>query len=241
MFRNFFGDHKTTQATNTLQGYLRASNQIEAINQQLEDAVNTAILQGTAPWDAYTAVGYALAFVRACRCHVIVVQAIVQAPPPNSPLPRDAYDQEAGGLRTVLFSGNRPGRDIGDLNPENLQAKWNAIQWVGDTWIVPGFNALLQAYKSEFGSRPPQERPTLRALIITDGEAKDADQFDALLERVSGNMYVIIATVGHGHDHDRAVAAYQAIAQRNAHLKVVNLSGADPETISKTLLAMIAD
>jgi hypothetical protein len=150
-------------------------------------------------------------------------------------------DEEAGGLRTVLFSGNRPGRDIGDLNPENLQAKWNAIQWIGDTWIVPGFNALLQAYRSEFGSRPAETRPILRALVITDGEAKDGDQFDALLERVSGNMYVIIATVGHGRDHERAVAAYQAIAQRNAHLKVVNLSGADPETISKTLLAMIAD
>ena len=150
-------------------------------------------------------------------------------------------DEEAGGLRTVLFSGNRPGRDIGDLNPDNLQAKWNAIEWIGDTWIVPGFNALLQAYKNEFGSRPAETRPILRALVITDGEAKDADQFDALLERVSGNMYVIIATVGHGHDHERAVAAYQAIEQRNAHLKVVNLSGADPETISKTLLAMIAD
>jgi hypothetical protein len=140
-------------------------------------------------------------------------------------------DEGAGGLR----------RDIGDLNPDNLQAKWNAIQWVGDTWIVPGFNALLQAYKSEFGSRPAETRPILRALVITDGEAKDGDQFDALLERVSGNMYVIIATVGHGRDHERAVAAYQAIEQHNAHLKVVNLSGADPETISKTLLSMIAD
>ncbi len=73
MFKNFFGANNKIQATNTIQGYLRASNQIEAINQQLEDAVNSAIIHGTAPWDAYTAVGYALAFVRACRCHVIVV------------------------------------------------------------------------------------------------------------------------------------------------------------------------
>lgn len=101
MFKNLFGAHNTTQATNTLQGYLRASNQIEAINQQLEDAVNTAILHGTAPWDAYIAVGYALAFVRACRCHVIVVQAIVQAPTPNTSLPRDAYNQ-AIALCTVF-------------------------------------------------------------------------------------------------------------------------------------------
>src|SRR5258706_432533 len=93
MFKNFFGANNKTQATNTIQGYLRASNQIEAINQQLEDAVNTAIIHGTAPWDAYTAVGYALAFVRACRCHVIVVQAIVQAPAQIPPLPRDAYNQ----------------------------------------------------------------------------------------------------------------------------------------------------
>jgi hypothetical protein len=101
MFKNFFGANNKTQATNTLQGYLRASNQIEAINQQLEDAVNTAIIHGTAPWEAYTAVGFALAFVRACRCHVIVVQAIVQAPAPNTPLPRDAYNQ-AIALCTVF-------------------------------------------------------------------------------------------------------------------------------------------
>ena len=101
MFKNFFGANNKTQATNTIQGYLRASNQIEAINQQLEDAVNTAITHGTAPWDAYTAVGYALAFVRACRCHVIVVQAIVQASAPNTPLPRDAYNQ-AIALCTVF-------------------------------------------------------------------------------------------------------------------------------------------
>ena len=101
MFKNFFGANNKTQATDTIQGYLRASNQIEAINQQLEDAVNSAIIHGTAPWDAYTAVGYALAFVRACRCHVIVVQAIVQAPAPNTPLPRDAYNQ-AIALCTVF-------------------------------------------------------------------------------------------------------------------------------------------
>ena len=93
MFKNFFGANNKTQATNTIQGYLRTSNQIEAINQQLEDAVNTAITHGTAPWDAYTAVGYALAFVRACRCHVIVVQAIVQASAPNTSFPQDAYNQ----------------------------------------------------------------------------------------------------------------------------------------------------
>lgn len=91
MFRKWFGTNP--QATNTVQGYLHAASQIEAINQQLEDAVETAITQGTTPWDAYAEYGYALAFVRACRCHVIVVQALIQAPAPNTTLPQDAYDQ----------------------------------------------------------------------------------------------------------------------------------------------------
>lgn len=149
-------------------------------------------------------------------------------------------DEEAGGLRTILFSGNRPGRDIGDLNPDNLAAKWNAIQWVGDTWIVPGFTTLLQVYKNEFGSLPADKRPTLRAVVITDGEAKDAAAFDDLLDRVSGNFFVIIATVGHGREHEKAVASYQAVAQRNSHVKVVPLGGQDPETIAKTLLSMMS-
>ena len=34
MFKNFFGANNKTQATNTIQGYLRASNQIEAIKAQ---------------------------------------------------------------------------------------------------------------------------------------------------------------------------------------------------------------
>lgn len=91
MFRKLFGTN--SQATNTVQGYLHAASQIEGINQQLEDAVETAITQGTPPWDAYAKYGYALAFVRTCRCHVTVVQALIQAPAPNTTLPQDAYDQ----------------------------------------------------------------------------------------------------------------------------------------------------
>ncbi len=91
MFRKLFGTN--TEATNTVQGYLHAASQIEGINQQLEDAVESAITQGTTPWDAYSEYGYALAFVRTCRIHVIVVQALIQAPAPNTTLPQDAYNQ----------------------------------------------------------------------------------------------------------------------------------------------------
>src|SRR2546429_226590 len=51
----------------TIQGYLRSASQLEEIWQQIDDNVDNLMLQGMTPWDAYAKMGYALAFVRACR------------------------------------------------------------------------------------------------------------------------------------------------------------------------------
>src|SRR6476659_718553 len=47
-----------------------------------------------------------------------------------------AEEEEGGGLRTVTFADGQA-RDIGDLNPDNLQEKWNHIRWAGGTRIMP--------------------------------------------------------------------------------------------------------
>lgn len=175
MFKNFFGANNT--AANTLQGYLRASNQIEAINQQLEDAVNTAISQGTAPWDAYATLGYALAFVRACRCHVIVVQAIIQAPPPNTSLPQDAYNQaialcaafeplleesikaqdpryRPGGFAWPLKFGPRLQESNDHISPQLAQGLRNGAQQLQE-W-VNGFIATYELAVNASPTHPPE-------------------------------------------------------------------------------------
>jgi hypothetical protein len=82
----------------TIQGYLRSASQLEEIWQQIDDRVDTLIMQGMAPWDAYTQVGYALAYVRACRTGVVFVQELVKAAAAASPanpgyLPRVTYEQ----------------------------------------------------------------------------------------------------------------------------------------------------
>src|SRR5438874_8126597 len=46
----------------TIQGYLRSASQLEEIWQQIDDRVDALIAQGMAPWDAYTQMGYALAY-----------------------------------------------------------------------------------------------------------------------------------------------------------------------------------
>src|SRR5258708_8164247 len=82
----------------TIQGYLRSAGQIEEVWQQIDDSVETLIAQGMAPWDAYAKMGYALAFVRACRTNVVFVQELMKAHTAMDPtnagyLPKVTYDQ----------------------------------------------------------------------------------------------------------------------------------------------------
>ncbi len=148
-------------------------------------------------------------------------------------------EAEGGGLRTVTFADGQA-HDIGDLNPNNLQQKWSRIHWGGGTRIMPGFNTLLKTYTDEFGQEPPAERPLLLALIITDGEAEDTDLFKNTVARAAGSMYAVLAIIGYGPEHDRALQAYQEVEAQNAHVKVMPFAGeTDPEKIASALLRMI--
>lgn len=148
-------------------------------------------------------------------------------------------EEEGGGLRTVTFADGQA-HDIGDLNPDNLQEKWSHIRWAGGTRIMPGFNTLLKTYSDEFGSEPLEERPLLLALVITDGEADDTEAFKNTVARAAGSMYVALAIIGYGAEHDRALRAYQQVEAQNAHVKVLPFAGeTDPEVIAGALLRMI--
>jgi len=148
-------------------------------------------------------------------------------------------DEEGGGLRTVTFADGHA-HDLGDLNPGNLKQKWAKIQWEGTTRIMPGWKKLLKVYLDEFGHRPPSKRPILVALVITDGEALDTREFAEALARVKGHVFVTLAIIGFGPEHDDALRAYKIIESENSHVKVVTLaSETNPEIIATTLLQMI--
>jgi hypothetical protein len=150
-----------------------------------------------------------------------------------------AKEEEGGGLRTVTFADGQA-HDIGDLNPNNLREKWSHIRWGGGTRIMPGFNLLLKTYTDEFGAVPQAERPLLLALVITDGEADDTDTFKNVVARAAGSMYVALAIIGYGPEHDRALQAYQQVEAQNAHVKVMPFAGeTDPEIIARALLNMM--
>src|SRR5579875_2877310 len=102
-----------------------------------------------------------------------------------------AQEEGGGGLRTVTFAKGEA-EDIEDLNPNNLQQKWNQIRWAGGTRIMPGWNTLVDTYQDEFGHLPPDQRPLLLALVITDGEADDTDRFAQAIAQAAGGVYVVV-------------------------------------------------
>lgn len=155
---------------------------------------------------------------------------------------QEGEEEEAGGLRTVTFAGESA-QDIGDLNPTNLEEKWKSIEWSGSTYIVPGWNKILDVYAEEFGARPQSEQPSLILLVTTDGEASDGDAFAKILERYCrGKIFVQVAVIGDGALHDRTMNQYGALAARFPQLKVENLTAeVDPVHMTSKLLAMLGE
>jgi len=150
-----------------------------------------------------------------------------------------AHEASGGGLRTVTFADGNA-YDLDDLNPRNLREKWAKIKWAGGTKIVPGWKKLFEVYMEEFGSRPPNQRPLLMALIITGGDADDADEFARILRGVGEGIYLTLAVIGYGDETTKAIQTYQYIQANNAHVKVLSFgSETNPEVIARALLKMI--
>lgn len=150
------------------------------------------------------------------------------------------HEEDAGGVMTVVFSRGEA-QSIGDLSSQNLDQKWHSIRWGGGTYIVPGWNTLIDTYTEEFGELPPEERPLLMAVILTDGEAVDTDEFIEALDGVKGGVAVVVALLGFGEEHDRALAAYRRVAERHrGNVEVVSFAEqTDPQVIASRLLQMI--
>jgi len=156
-----------------------------------------------------------------------------------------AHEAEGGGLRTVTFAGGKA-TDIDDINSNNLKQKWASIKWAGGTKILPGWKKIQEVYNEEFGKRPPNKKPVMMLLIITDGEAEDGDRFAAELKRALAagfgfRIYVTMAIIGYGPDFEDAVRSYKAIeVQTNSHFRVIPFdSNTNPEYIASSLLRMV--
>jgi hypothetical protein len=120
---------------------------------------------------------------------------------------------DKGGLLVHLFSDHAT--ELGDLNSSNWREKWNSIRWGGGTRIMAAWEAAQDDYLEEFGEVPALDRPVLLTLVITDGEAQDADQFIQVLEQANAQRKFCVAVLGFGPDHDSTLGAYKAVEATN--------------------------
>jgi hypothetical protein len=92
----------------------------------------------------------------------------------------------------------------------------------------------------EFGDLEPTDRPALLTLVLTDGEATDAAEFDEVLEHAKAGKYFAVAIVGHGEDHDRTLASYQGAARANPkHVSIVSFdSVTNPRELAHDLIVL---
>lgn len=153
--------------------------------------------------------------------------------------------EDAGGVWTTLFADGRA-TNLGDLNESNFEQKWSTIHWSGGTYITPAFRKAKAHFDSEFGDvlNDPEvdesNKPTLALAVITDGALSDLDEASAWLASVHGNVYIAVAIIGSGHDHDAAVAAWQGIAVTNKHVLVIECTNStDASSIASQLLARL--
>ncbi len=149
-----------------------------------------------------------------------------------------AAGEDAGGLMTVVFSSEA--EEVGDLTPANWREKWARFAPGGGTRIMPGWKLVVEDYLEEFGKKAEEDRPALVLLVVTDGEAEDMAQFEAECARAHGHIYIAVAIVGYGADHDNTMAAYNKIAAGNNHVQVYNFaSTTDPTELADALLALV--
>lgn len=98
----------------------------------------------------------------------------------------------------------------------------------------------MEVFLEEFGHLNPEARPLLMALVITDGEAEDTNEFAQALRTIGERVYVTLAIIGYGAEHDQALRAYMKVAESNVHVKVLPFAGeTDPSVIAQTLIKMI--
>jgi hypothetical protein len=147
--------------------------------------------------------------------------------------------EDAGGLMTVTFAQDNV-QKIGDLSPANWRTKWDQIRWGNGTEIMPGWNALGEVYLDEFGDVPQLDRPKMLALVITDGEAIDTDAFAEEMRKVGNRAYVVLAVMGYGEEHDRALRVYQDVASTNDHVRVVSFGNTtDPNRLADAVVSLV--
>jgi len=169
------------------------------------------------------------------QCLQVVVQMLSAAD--------DAEVQPPGWVRgcpVITFNAIEQGVYRGFMHGDNLAQEWPLIQFHGGTHIMDGWRTMLKTYENHFTEKQVVNWPLCLCLIITDGELQDAQEFEEHLKHTKNRLFVEIAVVGYGEDHDKALHHYRHIAHHHHHVRVTAFTGeTDPRVIATQLLSLV--
>jgi len=144
------------------------------------------------------------------------------------------------GCPVISFNAIEGGIYRGFFHHDNLGNEWPTVMFHGATHIIDGWRTMLRTYENYFTEKQVETWPLLLCLIITDGELQDGHEFEQHLKHVHGRLFVEIAVVGYGADHDRALKHYRHIAHHHHHVRVNSFTGeTDPRSIASQLLSLV--
>lgn len=154
----------------------------------------------------------------------------------------DADNQQSNykGVPFITFNEMDGGVDRGFLHYATFDAEWNNVYFRSGTHIMDGWRTMLKRYEQSFMGKPQNTWPLLLALIITDGELQDGHEFEEHMKHVHGKVFVEIAVVGYGEDHERACRHYAKISKKHPHVRVTEFTNSEfADTVVNQLLSMV--
>jgi hypothetical protein len=133
-------------------------------------------------------------------------------------------------------------RDLGDLSEANVQSKLHPAFRGGRTFLMPAIHAAERCFAAEF----PDGDRVMEIVIFSDGKASDEEQVERWVKQMAGPMCTVGVVIS-GYDepgdnrHAQAVNSWRKIAEDNAHVSLVALTGvSDPNEVALDVQLMAA-
>ncbi|KAJ5113208.1 hypothetical protein N7456_001742 [Penicillium angulare] len=144
------------------------------------------------------------------------------------------FSNSSHGYPLVTFSNQA--RDLGLVNRWSINQTWGNVQFGGRTRLMTGWSKIKQLhfqkhsetanYHPIYGWQAGPETPSLRLVLILDGEANDMDEFELdLLGLPWAYVTIFLIGVEGSLSHHRHANRLQRISEINPRISFVEAQG----------------
>lgn len=148
------------------------------------------------------------------------------------------HDHNWTGYELTTFSSQA--EYIGTISHWNFDEMWRRIQFGGRTRVMTGWQSIKEQHFRKhahtathhpiYGWQAGPNTPTLRLLLLLDGEASDMDEFELdLLSLPWVHVTIFLIGVDGCPHHHRHANELQRISEVNPHVSFVDAQGNTPE------------